>query len=187
VKQIVHLGDGPASGNLVICEVVKFHVAEDLFENGIIHPDRIDLVGRNSGNWYTRARGAAMFEVPKPVTKTGMGFDCLPEVLLRSDVLTANNLAQLAGAEVKPERNDIDEFLNRIIDPPPVEISLEAFDRAHLRHDYEAMLRIALALPEEHKAHRTYRCELAARIALEIRDVDFAWRALAVGHAGRFE
>ena len=30
--------DGGASANIAICEVVKFHVAEDLFTNGIIDP-----------------------------------------------------------------------------------------------------------------------------------------------------
>jgi flavin reductase (DIM6/NTAB) family NADH-FMN oxidoreductase RutF len=66
LTQMVTLGDKPGSGNLAICEVKLFHVNEDLFENGIIQPDKLDSVARNGGNFYTRASGDAIFELEKP-------------------------------------------------------------------------------------------------------------------------
>lgn len=182
VTQIISLGDGPGSGNLAICEVVKFHVAEDLTENGIIMPDRIDLVGRNSGNWYTRASGDAMFEVAKPIDKTGVGFDRLPPTLLRSTVLTANNLAQLANCETMPEHEAVDEFVAELTKQPPAEISVEAFFRARRRADYREMLRVSLALTDDTPGEPRNRCELAAKCALDAGDVDFGWRAVLLAH-----
>ncbi len=68
--RLVHMipvGEGKGSANLAICEVLLFHIEEALFENGKIHPDKLDLVGRNGGDFYTRAHGSALFELPKPV------------------------------------------------------------------------------------------------------------------------
>ena len=33
--EMMSFGDGGASANIAICEVIKFHVAEDIFVNGI--------------------------------------------------------------------------------------------------------------------------------------------------------
>lgn len=177
--QMVSLGDGPASGNLAICEVLKFHVAEDLFENGIITPNRIDLVGRNSGNWYTRASGAAVFEVAKPLEKTGIGFDNLPPELLRSDVLTANNLAQLANSEAAPTESDIQSLLKELKADPPKEVSPPAFERAQRLGLYRDMLGISLALTGGDPISRGER---AAKTALDLGDVDFGWKAALIAH-----
>ncbi len=76
--EIKSFGEGGASANIAICEVVRFHIAEDIFENGIIHPDLIDLVGRMSGNFYNRASGNSIFEIEKPVLKKGIGYDEIP-------------------------------------------------------------------------------------------------------------
>jgi len=66
LQQMIPLGEKKGSGNLAICEVLLFHVAEDLLEDDQIHPDRIRLVGRNGGSFYTKATGSAIFELPKP-------------------------------------------------------------------------------------------------------------------------
>ena len=55
------------SANIFISEVLKFHISEDIFENGIIQPNLIDLVARMSANYYCRASGDAIIEVKKPV------------------------------------------------------------------------------------------------------------------------
>jgi len=72
IRDIMSYGEGGASPNIFICEVLKFHVAEDIFKNGIIHPDLIDLVSRMSANFYCRASGFAVFEVEKPIAKKGI-------------------------------------------------------------------------------------------------------------------
>ncbi len=66
LKQMVPLEEKPGSGNLAICEVLVFHIAENVYKDGIIHPDLLDLIGRNGGHFYTRASGEALFELEKP-------------------------------------------------------------------------------------------------------------------------
>ena len=106
LQQVVELGaksgPGPGSGLLLIGEVLAFHVREDCFVDGLLHPDALDLVGRNGGAFYTRASGEAVFEVPKPAGKP-IGYDALPEALKRSAILTGNDLGQLANSPVLPD------------------------------------------------------------------------------------
>jgi flavin reductase (DIM6/NTAB) family NADH-FMN oxidoreductase RutF len=67
VLQVIETGIGPAAGNLVICEILLIHVDPGIMdENGRIDPHRIDLVGRLGGDYYVRASGDALFELPKP-------------------------------------------------------------------------------------------------------------------------
>jgi flavin reductase (DIM6/NTAB) family NADH-FMN oxidoreductase RutF len=102
LQQVVELGSGPGSGLLLIGEVLAFRVREDCFSDGILHPNRLDLVGRNGGAFYTRASGAAVFEVPKPAGKP-IGYDALPEALKSSAILTGNDLGQLANSPALPD------------------------------------------------------------------------------------
>jgi flavin reductase (DIM6/NTAB) family NADH-FMN oxidoreductase RutF len=98
----VELGTGPGSGLMLIGEVVAFHVKEACFQDGVLHPDRLDLVGRNGGAFYTRASGAAILEVAKPVGRP-LGFDALPAALRASRILTGNDLGRLANCLAQPD------------------------------------------------------------------------------------
>ena len=102
LHQVVELGAGPGSGLMLIGEVLAFHAREDAFVEGLLHPDRLDLVGRNGGAFYTRASGAAVFEVPKPAGRP-LGYDALPEALKASRILTGNDLGQLANSPGLPD------------------------------------------------------------------------------------
>jgi len=102
LQQVVELGQGPGSGLMLIGEVLAFHVREDCFVDGVLHPNALDLVGRNGGAFYTRASGAAVFEVPKPAGRP-IGYDALPEVLKQSRVLTGNDLGLLANSSGLPD------------------------------------------------------------------------------------
>jgi flavin reductase (DIM6/NTAB) family NADH-FMN oxidoreductase RutF len=92
------------SGNLAICRVVRVHVSGSIFNGDAIDPHKIDLVGRMGLSWYVRASGAAIFEVPQP-RANGIGMDSLPESIRKSQILTGNDLAKLAGVEQIPERD----------------------------------------------------------------------------------
>jgi len=89
-------------------------VREDCFKDGILHPDALDLVGRNGGAYYTRASGSAVFEVSKPAGRP-IGYDALPEALKRSPILTGNDLGQLANSPVLP---DLAAMVPHPDDPP---------------------------------------------------------------------
>lgn len=111
VKQIVPLGDGGGAGNLVICEVKLVHVNVDVLNAvGKIDQEKIDLVARMGGDWYTRAFGDALFEVPKPLTTLGMGVDQLPESIRNSKWLTGNDLGMLGNTEQLPDADSIEVY-----------------------------------------------------------------------------
>jgi hypothetical protein len=53
-----------------------------------------------------------MFEVEKPVSKTGIGVDQLPESVRLSSVLTGNNLGQLGNLEYLPTERENKSYIN---------------------------------------------------------------------------
>jgi flavin reductase (DIM6/NTAB) family NADH-FMN oxidoreductase RutF len=103
VNEVISLGTEGGAGNLVICEVLKMHIDEAILDaEGKIDPVKLDAVSRMGGNWYGRAK-EGMFEVPKPLSTLGIGFDQLPRTISTSKFLTGNDLAMLANVEVLPE------------------------------------------------------------------------------------
>jgi flavin reductase (DIM6/NTAB) family NADH-FMN oxidoreductase RutF len=89
------------NGNIMLLEVVAFHVADSVLTDGRIDPRKMDLVARMGYDWYARAGRENVFEVPKP-TWNGIGVDALPEHIRTSEVLTGNDLAKLAGVRELP-------------------------------------------------------------------------------------
>jgi hypothetical protein len=138
VNEVIELGENGGAGNLIICEVVKFHIDENIMDvNGLIDQHKINLVSRMGGNWYCHANEASMFEVVKPLTTVGIGFDNLPKDILDSTVLTKNDLGLLAGIETLPNETDVNEFklleLNNLfvnLDDKPAELELELHKHA---------------------------------------------------------
>jgi len=111
VNQIIELGQEGGAGNLIICEVVQLHIQEELLnENGLIDQHKIDLVARMGGDWYCRANTHAMFEIKKPISTCGIGYDALPPDIKSSQLLSANDLGQLAGIEELPNETDVNEY-----------------------------------------------------------------------------
>lgn len=106
LMEYVGTGGNPGSGNLLIGEVVRFHIRESAFEGERLDPNRLDLVARMGYNWYCRASGAALFELPKPAVN-GIGVDALPEHIRGSAILTGRDLARLGGAEALPDAQAI--------------------------------------------------------------------------------
>lgn len=112
VNQIIELGEEGGAGNLMISEIVKIHLNNDfLDDNGQPDIHKLDLVGRNGGEWYTRASGNALFEVPKPTREHGMGVDALPEHVRNSTVLTGNDLGLLGGLPEPPDENAVQNLI----------------------------------------------------------------------------
>ena len=110
VKEVVSLGEGGGAGNLIITEVVKIHIREDLLGvDGKVDPTLIDLVGRCGGNYYVRAHDTALFEVAKPLARMGIGVDAIPADIRNSKVLTGNHLGQLGNVESLPDETTVNE------------------------------------------------------------------------------
>jgi hypothetical protein len=100
------------------------HISEDVLdENGMIDQKKINLVARMGGNWYCHANEASMFEITKPITTIGIGFDELPEDIRNSAVLSGNDLAQLAGVTELPNETDVNEY--KLLELSEIFVSLE--------------------------------------------------------------
>jgi flavin reductase (DIM6/NTAB) family NADH-FMN oxidoreductase RutF len=111
VREVIKLGDEGGAGNLIVAEIVRMHISEDVLdENGNIDPNKIDLVARMGGDWYCRASGDALFEIAKPGRDHGMGVDAIPEHIRESHVLTGNDLGLLGSVAALPSRERVDRI-----------------------------------------------------------------------------
>jgi len=109
VRQIVELADIPGAGNLVLAEVVRMHVHENLLDgDNQVDQAGLDLVARLGGDWYCRVTAANLFEVAKPLRNRGIGVDQLPQHIRQSPVLTGNHLGQLGNVAVLPPENEVE-------------------------------------------------------------------------------
>lgn len=157
VNQILETGQEGGAGNLIICEVLCMHISDAvLTDAGAIDPHKIDLVARMGGDYYCRASGQAVFEVPKPNTQLGIGVDALPQSIRNSRILTGNNLGLLGNTSQIP-----------IVDEPLVDDRFLQIVREYHNHG-EARI----------NAVHTYAKEL-----LEQGFVDRAWQILLAGQA----
>ena len=67
VDNIVSLGDSGGAGQLIIAKVVQIHINKDYLDSeGNIDSEKLDLVARMGGDWYTRVNKDSMFKIPKP-------------------------------------------------------------------------------------------------------------------------
>jgi flavin reductase (DIM6/NTAB) family NADH-FMN oxidoreductase RutF len=156
VIEIKELGHEGGAGNLIICEVVKIHINEAILDdNQLIDQHKIDLVARMGGNWYCRANEASMFEVEKPVTTIGIGYDNIPEDIRTSNVLSGNDLGKLGSSEALPNETDVNEYklieLSELFvtledEPAKLEFELHKLAKNHLeKNEIEAAWMTLLA------------------------------------------
>lgn len=112
VRDIISVGEEGGAANLVICEVIKMHIKEEvLYDDNKIDQHKLDQVGRMGGSWYSRAT-PGMFELPKPLGILGMGVDQLPKDIRTSDILTGSDLAKLGGIEKAPEQETAEKYIS---------------------------------------------------------------------------
>ncbi|PZX50175.1 flavin reductase family protein [Algoriphagus chordae] len=155
VNEVKSLGDSGGAGNLVICEVLVAHVNEAILdEMGLIDPRKLDAVARLGGNWYSRASGASLFQIPKPLRTLGLGIDQMPLEVKNSAILSGNNLGRLGNVESFPSEAEIAAFGQ----------SAEIQEmRVRFQHDQDSLI--------DH-------LHLLAKEALDEDDVDRAWLIL---------
>lgn len=111
VNDIIALGTGGGAGNLILCEVLKMHISEEVLdENGTIDQHKIDLVSRLGGNWYSRS-AEGLFEVEKPLTTLGIGVDAIPAFVKDSPIFDGNDLGRLGNVEILPTDEEVSIFV----------------------------------------------------------------------------
>jgi flavin reductase (DIM6/NTAB) family NADH-FMN oxidoreductase RutF len=127
VLQIVPTGTEGGAGNLVICEVILMHIKEEVLDaQGKIDPFKLDAVARLGGDWYCRVQGDAIFKVPKPLDRLGIGVDSIPAPIRYSKVLTGNDLGLLGNIERLPDITNVQDFFSKY----PIEQALQAGEDA---------------------------------------------------------
>lgn len=115
VNEVISLGENGGAGNLVICEVLKIHVDENILdEKGNIDAVKIDLVARMGGNWYSRAN-QGLFEVEKPLATLGIGVDKIPAFIRESRTFDGNDFGKLGNVEALPSEAEIKAFVSENI------------------------------------------------------------------------
>lgn len=177
LTQMVHLGEDKASGNLAICEVVKFHISEDLLEGNIIQPDRIEHVARNGGAWWTHVTANNVFQLPKPAQAPLIGYDGLPDEIKKSHILSANNLGQLGNFPAIPGD---EEAATLPAAKTETEFTIELFERFERQADYERMWQVAAAAQMSGEQDVDLLFQRCAKVALDhADDREFAWKVLA--------
>ncbi len=177
-------GEGGAAANIAICEVILFDVAEDIFHDGLIIPDKIDLVARMSGDFYSRASGDAVFEVEKPAGKRCIGFDNLPKFMLDSHSYSGNELGAFANSTGVPDVSENKQILLAITSKElsGFENDASAFNRYLRRGEIEKVVKLLfkndemMSLPTIQKIKNF---EKSAKLALNLNRLDLAW-ALAL-------
>lgn len=155
VTQVIETGNEGGAGNLVICEVLCMHIDDDILdENGRIDPNKIDLVARMGADFYCRASGNAVFEVPKPNIACGIGVDALPASIRNSAVLTGNNLGLLGNCTTLPVVSELlyDDRLSNILK----DYTHDRTSKMNALHQY-------------------------AKELLDMNEVDKAWQVLMAG------
>lgn len=119
VTNIIALGTEGGAGNLVICEVLKLHIDDEVLNtDGSINQEKLDLVARVGGNYYSRAK-KGFFEIPKPAANLGIGVANFPDDIKNSMVLTGNDLGLLGTIEKLPSKNEVKTFIKNISERYP--------------------------------------------------------------------
>lgn len=155
VLDVKSLGETPGAGNLVICEVLRIHIDDDLLDaDKKIDQRKIEHVARLGGDWYCHVSKENLFIVPKPNVHLGIGIDALPDSIRLSKILTGNHLGMLANVHEMPvvEPSFDDDHLKNIfqyysVNPPEMEKEVHLY---------------AAKLLDEHKVHEAWQVLLAA-------------------------
>lgn len=115
LRQIVPLGDQRASGNLVICDVVKLHADESiLFEDGTsIDPRKFASLSRLGGEWYMETRPDALFELPRPPGGDAMGVNGVLAAAPLASELSMAERSILGTLSAPPEKVAVAKFAER--------------------------------------------------------------------------
>ncbi|MFM2363222.1 MAG: hypothetical protein RLZZ316_2124 [Bacteroidota bacterium] len=155
VLEVKPLGDNGGAGNLVICEVLVMHVCETILkdDSSMIDQQKVQHIARLGGDWYCKVNSSNLFAVEKPNTQLGIGVDSLPDSIRNSNILTGNNLGQLANVHdmpvIDPTYND--DHLKQIvqyysINPAEMEKELHLYAQQLLQqHKVSAAWQVLLA------------------------------------------
>jgi len=161
VIEVKPLGTEGGAGNLVICEVLRMHIDDSLFDDPSpgaqgrkMDQRKIHHIARLGGDWYCKVDETNLFHVQKPNTELGIGVDSLPGTIRHSKILTGSDLGRLANVHEMP-----------VIEP--------SFDDAHLKN----IIQYYSVSPDEMEKE----LHIYAKKLLEEGKIKEAWQVLLAG------
>lgn len=181
LNQIVALGQGPGAGNLVICQVVGFHIDDQILTEEKIDPGKYQSVGRCGGNLYSRAYGDSLFNVPKPTVENSLGVKGIPHFASLVE-FNSEEKAQLGLCSAIPTAAD----LQKLKDDQPIlrgkskDLLNKEFDEATSEGDYKQMFLLAWSIRAQFKVDHHPYLRKTAKQALRNHDHTFALAVLAI-------
>jgi len=107
---IIKLGEGPGSGNLILGEIILFHVNKKYLSGDNFDYSELNLIGRMGGNKYVDTNDSS-FIISKP-KKNGIGYDAIPDIIKKSNKFSGNELGKLASIEKIPAASKKSESLS---------------------------------------------------------------------------
>lgn len=136
VNQIISLGTEGGAGNMIICEVVKLHIADEVLNEDLtINQEALDLVARAGGSYYSRAK-SGFFEIPKPSRTVGIGVDNMPDHIKNSMILTGNDLGMLGNVSKLPSQEEIAAFITDVSTRYPNITAMSHRERQTMARNY---------------------------------------------------
>ncbi|MEL6943502.1 MAG: flavin reductase family protein, partial [Bacteroidota bacterium] len=101
--------------NLILCDILKVHLDKDILdEKGRVNPHKLDLMGRLGRTYYVRSSGEAIHSIYQARQPICIGFDQLPESVKNSNILTGNDLGQLAGMSEAPNPQAVEAMRSEL-------------------------------------------------------------------------
>ena len=111
INDIITLGKQGGAGNLVIAEVIKMHINQNILDdNDNIDPFKLNVISRYGGDWYGKTSKESLYKIKKPISSIGMGFDNLPKEIKQSKILNGSDLAILASTEKIPDKEKTNKY-----------------------------------------------------------------------------
>ena len=111
VNQIIELGKNGGAGNLVICEIILIHIDENILnKDNQIDQNKIKLIGRMGGDWYSKGFDEALFEIQKPNKNCGIGLDQIPNKIKKNSIFNESDLCKLATVNKIPNKEEMELF-----------------------------------------------------------------------------
>lgn len=114
IEKILNFGIEGSKTSFVVCNVICIHFDEKILNaDNRIDPDSTGIIGRLGGTNYIKINNDNIFSIPQSRTVIPLGYDRLPEKILKSKILTGNEIAAIAGLEALPDDNYILEIGNK--------------------------------------------------------------------------
>jgi flavin reductase (DIM6/NTAB) family NADH-FMN oxidoreductase RutF len=102
--RIIYFGERGNKTALIVCNVICIHYDEVIMnDQNRIDPVALDLIGRLGRTNYLKLTKDNIFSIAQSRSMIPIGYDNLPESIVKSSILTGNEIAIIAGIEKNPD------------------------------------------------------------------------------------